>query len=179
MKKITVPAAEQVSPESQELFGQLHKRMGKVPNLYATIGYSHHALKAFLEFDATLTKGVFNGKEREAIALVVSEVNQCEYCLAGHTLLAIKNGLSMDDTLNIRRGHVADKKLNTIVELAKSIAETKGMPDNGLLENFYEAGYNEGALMELIGLITVRIFTNYVYAMTNVPVDFPAAVALA
>jgi len=27
----------------------------------------------------------------------------------------------------------------------------------------------------LIGLVTVRIFTNYVYALTKIPVDFPAA----
>lgn len=179
MKKITVPVADQVSPESRELFEQLHKRVGKVPNLYATIGYSSNALKAFLEFEATLNKGVFNGKEREAIALIVSEVNQCEYCLAGHTVMAVKNGLTMDDTLNIRRGHVADEKLNTIVQLAKSVAETKGHPDDDLLDSFYAAGYNEGALMELVGLVTVRVFTNYVYAMTQIPVDFPSAIPLA
>lgn len=178
MKTITVPTAEQVSPESQELFQQFQKRMGKVPNLYATIGYSHHALKAFMDFEGSLNRGAFNGKEREAIALVVSEVNQCAYCLAGHTLAAIKNGLTMDDTLNIRRGHVADEKMNAIIELAKSVTETKGHPDTALLDNFYAAGYNEGALMDLIGLVTVRVFTNYVFATTEIPVDFPAAIPL-
>jgi hypothetical protein len=44
-----------------------------------------------------------------------------------------------------------------------------------MLENFYAVGYNEAALMELIGLITVRTFTNYVYAITNIPIDFPLA----
>ena len=29
--------------------------------------------------------------------------------------------------------------------------------------------------MELIGLVTVRVFTNYVYALTDIPVDFPEA----
>jgi hypothetical protein len=29
--------------------------------------------------------------------------------------------------------------------------------------------------MELIGFITVRVYTNYVFANTEVPVDFPAA----
>jgi hypothetical protein len=29
--------------------------------------------------------------------------------------------------------------------------------------------------MELAGLITVRIFTNYVFALTEVPIDFPLA----
>lgn len=32
--------------------------------------------------------------------------------------------------------------------------------------------------MELIGFVVVRIFTNYVFAMTQIPIDFPAAPAL-
>lgn len=176
MKTITVPAFEQVSPESQVLFEQMKKRIGKVPNLYATIGYSAHALKAFLDFDGELNQGIFNGKEREAIALVVSEINHCEYCLAGHTLAAIKNGLSQADTIAIRKGAFANStKLDAIIKLAKSVAETKGHPEEQYLEAFYNAGFDEAALMELIGLVTVRIFTNYVFATTNIPVDFPAA----
>lgn len=178
MKKITVPSIEQVSPESQAMFGAIQKRVGKVPNLYATIGYSSHALKGFLEFDATVSAGAFNGKQREAIALVVSEVNHCAYCLAGHTLAAIKNGLTSEETIEIRKGHAADEKLNAIVQLAKSIAETKGHAEEQYVEQFFNAGFDEAALMDLIGLVTVRVFTNYVYAITDVPVDFPLAPAL-
>jgi len=175
MRTIQVPVKEQVSAESQVIFDQLQKRLGKVPNLYATIGYSGHALKGFVDFEATLNRGVFNGKEREAIALIVSEVNSCAYCLAGHTLAAIKNGFSKEDTLAIRRADVSDPKLQAIVDLAKSIAVNKGHADEAALENFFAAGYDEAAIMELIGLVTVRVFTNYVYALTEIPVDFPAA----
>ena len=175
MKVFNVPVKEQVSPETQLLFEQLKKRLGKVPNLYATIGYSPIALKAFLEFEEILGHGVFTAKEREAIALAVSEVNGCNYCLAAHTALAVKRGFTKEDTLAIRKGAVDDHKLNAIVQLAKSIAENKGKPNDAMLENFYGAGYNEAAVMELIGLVTVRIFTNYVYALTGIPIDFPAA----
>lgn len=178
MKNITVPSFEQVSTESQAMFEQMKKRIGKVPNLYAVMGYSSHALKAFLDFDAELSHGAFNGKEREAIALVVSEVNHCEYCLAGHTIAAIKNGLSSEDTIKIRKGAIEDAKLDAIVKLAKSVTETKGHPAEKYLETFYNQGFDEGALMDLIGLVTVRVFTNYVFASTNIPVDFPIAPAL-
>jgi uncharacterized peroxidase-related enzyme len=178
MKTITVPTFEQVSPETQVLFEQIKKRVGKVPNLYATIGYSVHALKAFLDFEGALNQGAFNGKEREAIALVVSEINHCEYCLAGHTMAAIRNGLSQADTIAIRKGAIADSRLDAIIKLAKSVTETKGHPEEQYLEIFYNAGFDEAALIELIGLVTVRVFTNYVFATTNIPVDFPAAPAL-
>jgi uncharacterized peroxidase-related enzyme len=178
MKPITVPTSEQVTPGARLLFEQLQKRLGKVPNLYATMGYSEHALKAFMELELNLYKGVFRPKEREAVALVVSEVNGCEYCLAAHTLAAIKAGHTQEETLNMRKGAATDPKINAIVALAKAIAETKGYPPTDLLDNFYAAGYNEAALMELVGLITVRIFTNYVFALTHIPIDFPAAPAI-
>ena len=175
MSAITVPSREQVSAESQVLFDVLQKRVGKVPNLYATIGYSPFALKAFLDFEETLNKGSFNAKEREAIALIVSEVNGCEYCLVAHTMLALKRGYSKAETLDIRKGEVSDPKLSAIVLLAKAIVETKGYPANDFLDSFYSVGFNEAALMELVGLITLRIYTNYVFALTGIPLDFPAA----
>jgi uncharacterized peroxidase-related enzyme len=175
MKKITVPTRDQVSPESQLLFDVLQKRAGKVPNLYATMGHSAFALKGFMGLEETLNGGVFSAKEREAIALVVSEVNSCEYCLAGHTILAMKRGFTKEETHEIRRGQVADPRLNSIIQLAKAITETRGKSADEYLTAFYEAGFDEGAVMELIGLVMVRLFTNYVFALTNVPIDFPLA----
>ena len=178
MKSIKVPALHEVSMESQELFEQLKRRLGKVPNLYATIGHSSNALKGFLDFEASFNKGSFTPKEREAIALTVSEVNGCEYCLAAHTMIAMKQGISQSEIIDIRKGSVEDSKLNALLMLAKSIVQTKSHPAPEILEAFFNVGFNEEALMELIGLITVRIFTNYVYSLTNIPLDFPAALPL-
>ncbi|NHA04233.1 carboxymuconolactone decarboxylase family protein [Mucilaginibacter sp. HC2] len=175
MKTIQVPNRDQVSAGSQVIFDQFQKRLGRVPNLYATMGYSENALKGFVDFDAAFSHGVFRPKEREAIALIVSEINGCAYCLAGHTLAAIKNGFTKEETLDLRRGKSNDDKVNAIVQLAKSITINKGHADEQSLDDFYAAGFDEAALMELIGLVTVRIFTNYVFAATAIPVDFPLA----
>jgi AhpD family alkylhydroperoxidase len=175
MKTINVPTREQVSPESQALFDQIVKRMGKLPNLYATMGYSASTLKAFLEFDGAFNNSVFSAKEKEAIFLVVSEVNNCNYCLAAHTMIGKMKGFSVAETMTIRKGHIADKKLNAVLELTQSITENKGEAAEGLLEAFFDAGYHEEALIELIGLITAKIFTNYVFALAKVPIDFPEA----
>lgn len=95
--------------------------------------------------------------------------------MAGHTLAAIKNGFTKEETLDLRRGKSNDDKVNAIVQLAKSITINKGHADEQALDDFYAVGFDEAALMELIGLVTVRIFTNYVFAATAIPVDFPLA----
>lgn len=179
MKKITVPAIAQLEPGSQEILHVLQKKLGSVPNLYATIAYSTKALSGLLNFETSLTTGsMFSAKEREAINLIVSQVNHCNYCLASHTFLAEKRGFSEEETLTIRKAQLSDPKLNTVLKLAKSIAENKGDADKTLLQEFFDAGYDESALMDLVGLITVRTFTNYVYSLTEIPIDFPAAPAL-
>ncbi|MHA4845780.1 carboxymuconolactone decarboxylase family protein [Flavitalea antarctica] len=172
MYTISVPVKEALNEESRFLFDAITKKLGKVPNLYATMGYSHIALKAFMAFEETLNQGVFSPKEREVIALVVSELNACDYCLAAHTITAIKKGFTTAEIMSIRKGELKDPKLDVLIHLTTSILEEQGHASEEALQRFFDNGYDEGALMELIGLITVRIFTNYVYAVTKIPIDF-------
>ncbi|MFC3562841.1 carboxymuconolactone decarboxylase family protein [Pedobacter jamesrossensis] len=178
MKTIKVPNREEVSPQSQLLFDQISASIGKVPNLYAAIGYSPQTLKGFLQFDGALAGGIFSAKEKEAINLVVSEVNDCSYCLAAHTMLAKTKGFSHEEIISFRKGYTEEAKLNAVIQLAKNITENHGHAEEQFLVDFFAAGFQEDALIELLGLIAVRIFTNYVHAVTGVPIDFPEAMSL-
>ncbi len=179
MKTIAVPTLEQLSPDAQEILNGVQKKMGKIPNLYATIGYSAPALKAMFAFEGELGHAhSFSPKEKEAINLIVSQVNSCDYCLAAHTALGQMRGYSLEDTIAIRKVAFADEKLNAVLALAKSISENKGKASQQALDAFFDFGYNEAALVELNALIVIRSFTNYVFANTNVPVDFPQAPSL-
>ncbi|WP_438871708.1 carboxymuconolactone decarboxylase family protein [Pedobacter panaciterrae] len=175
MKTVNVPKREEVSPGSQQMFDQIQSSLGKVPNLYATIGYSESALRGFLAFDSAMATSVFSPKEKEAIALVVSQANSCDYCLAAHTMLARKNGFEKQDILEIRKGKISDPKINALLELARTITVDKGQFGDEALDAFFQVGYDHAALIELIALIALRVFTNYVYAATNIPIDFPLA----
>ncbi|MEI9921661.1 MAG: hypothetical protein WDO14_23155 [Bacteroidota bacterium] len=63
--------------------------------------------------------------------------------------------------------------MQTALQLAKAIATNKGRVEENFETAFFDAGYNEAALMELIALVTIRTFTNYVFALTKIPVDYP------
>lgn len=176
MKTITVPNKEQLSAESQTILESVEKKMGKIPNLYATIGYSSSSLKSMLETEAVLSHdSSFTAKDREAINLIVSQVNNCDYCLSAHTTIAKMRGFTEEETIAIRKAEYADSKLNSIIKLAQSIAENKGAAEDSALQTFFEADYDEKALVELTALVALRSFTNYVFANTQIPIDFPLA----
>jgi AhpD family alkylhydroperoxidase len=175
MKSFTVPTYDQVSDNAKPAFDQFKKLTGKMPNLYATIGYSANALNSYLHYVNEQARGTFHAKEREAIYLIVSQFNGCEYCLASHTQSAIKNGWSEEDTLALRAGSYPERKWKVIYKVISSIIEQKGKVGDELLDEFYTLGYHEAAIIDLMVLINVMSFTNYTFRLIQVPIDFPAA----
>ena len=173
MKQFTVPTRENVSEENKAHFDALQKALGMVPNLYASIAHSDGGLSRYLAFQKAKTS--LTNKEKEAVNLVVSEVNGCVYCLSAHTVLGKMNGFSEEEILDLRSGSSSNPKLEALVALAKNITETKGRASQQYLDAFYNAGYNEGNLVDLILQISDKVAMNYLHNLTKVPVDFPVA----
>src|ERR1700744_4414925 len=164
----TLPSYEPLPPESQAILDQLKQAMGMMPNLYATIGYSGNALSSYMQYVRAQAKNSFHAREREAIYLIVSQINGCEYCLASHTQSAIKAGWKEEDTLLIRAGAHPDKKWQIIYQIIGSAIEGKGKVGDDLIKDFFGLGYHEAALIDLFVLINVMSFTNYIYRLTQI-----------
>ena len=94
MRNLDALKKEQVDSETQVVFEELSKKMGRIPNIYATLANSGVALKANLKFGEIIKSGTLDGKEVETIALSVSVENDCQYCLAAHTMVGKMMGLT-------------------------------------------------------------------------------------
>ncbi len=175
---IKVPTRDQVDAKAQGVFDNLQKQLGTVPNLYAVIGYSSDALTNFLTYSSQAGGNSFTKKEKEAIDLAVSEVNGCSYCLAAHTALGKMAGFTEEETQQLRATTIADPRLNAITKLAANISLNRGKADDQLVQNFFDQGFDEKGLIDLLAAVTAITFTNYTHGLTKVPVDFPAAVPL-
>jgi AhpD family alkylhydroperoxidase len=177
LARFAVPKAADVSTANQAIFEQLKKGLGMVPNLYATLAYSETALGNYLTLQNG--KSSLNAKEREVINLVVSQVNECEYCLAAHTALGGMVGFTPEQIIEIRKGGAAfDARLDALAKLVKSATLNRGHAEPALLAAFLAAGYSKGQLVDTVMVIGDKIITNYLHALTQVPVDFPPAPAL-
>lgn len=177
MASFQVPGRGEVSANNQEIFDNLNKGLGMVPNLYAVMALSDNALGNYLTFQNGKT--TFTNKEKQAVNLVVSQVNNCLYCQAAHTVLGKLNGLTEEQTLEIRKGNAPfNEKLDALVVLAKDITENKGFASDATVEAFLNAGYSKGQVIELIFLVAEKTAMNYVHAVTKVAIDFPLAQSL-
>ena len=177
MNNFSIPVKEQVTPANQAIFDNLTGMVGFVPNLFAIFAHSDTALSDYLSLQNR--KSSIRAKEREVINLVVSQVNACSYCLSAHTQFAKMNGFSDAQIMDIRRADISfDPKLDALAKLVKSTVEHRGHASAETLEQFYAAGYTEENLIDVTMIIGDKIITNYLHALTSVPVDWPLAPAL-
>jgi uncharacterized peroxidase-related enzyme len=177
MQKFTIPTKEEVSEANQAIFNNLEKGLGFVPNLYAYYAKNETALGDYLAFQNR--KSTLKAKEREIVNLVVSQVNDCRYCQSAHTVLGKMNGFSDDQVIEIRKGSAKfDSKLNALAVFTKLVAENKGKVTKNAKDAFFEAGYTEANLIDVVFVIGDKIISNYIHNLIDFAIDFPVAPAL-
>ena len=174
MKTFNVPTRDQVTESNQQIFDSLEKMVGFVPNLYATYAYNDTALGDYLTLQNR--KSTLKAKEREIINLVVSEVNQCYYCLSAHTAIGKMNGFTDDQILEIRAAEITfDAKFDALAKFVQSAVINQSKPTQDVIENLFATGYNEANLIDIIMVIGDKMISNFIHGTTQVPIDFPEA----
>jgi len=179
MPRINTINAEHASAEQQQILANVKKGLGIVPNLVSTLAQSPAAANAYLAFSGALSKGSLPAKLREQISLVVGETNSCDYCLAAHTLLGGKAGLSNDEVLSARGGTSADPKSAAALAFAQKVVSDRGIVSDDDVAGLREHGFTDGDIAEIVANTALNIFTNYFNHVAGTVVDFPAAPKLA
>jgi uncharacterized peroxidase-related enzyme len=175
LEKVTfaVPTREQVSANNQAIFDHMKSAFGVVPNLYATFALNDTALGDYLALQNR--KSTLSAKEREIINLVVSQVNDCKYCVPAHTMLAKMNGFTDEQILEIRRAQISfNDKYAALAKFVKETTVNRGRPSENSYDNFFEAGYTKANLVDVMMVIGDKIISNYLHNITQIPVDWPA-----
>jgi len=169
-----VPTKSEVSVNNQGIFDTLQKNLGFVPNLYAYFAKNETALGDYLALQNR--KSTLKAKEREVINLVTSQINGCRYCQSAHTVLGKMNGFTDEQVLEIRKGTAGfDSKLNALAKFTASVVENRGWATEEVKEAFFEAGYTEANMIDVIIVVGDKIISNYLHNLTGFEIDFPVA----
>ena len=174
MQDFNVPTREEVSANNQVIFDNLKGALGMVPNLYAYYAKSETALGDYLALQNRKT--TLKAKEKEVINLVTSQINGCNYCLAAHTMLGKMNGFSEDQTIEIRKGTASfDAKLDALAKFTASAVQNKGKATEEAKEAFFNAGYTEENMIDVVIVIGDKTISNFINNLTEIAIDFPLA----
>lgn len=83
---LDLPMADPLSAETQHYFALCEEKLGMIPNVLKAYAFDEGKLRAFtvLYNDLMLGPSGLTKLEREMIAVVVSSINHCFYCLTAH-----------------------------------------------------------------------------------------------
>jgi uncharacterized peroxidase-related enzyme len=175
MARIPIPATIEVAPAaSRPLLEMVKKQLGAVPNLFRLVANSPSALQGYVALFDALNKGSLPAATRERIALAVSELNGCSYCLSAHTYLG-KNLAKLDDaeiSAN-RSGSSNDPFAASAVHFAVKVARERGHVGQDDLNALRTAGYDDGQIIEIVLHVALNTWTNYINEVAKTDIDFP------
>jgi len=177
MSRINTPAVETATGATAEVYAQIKKAAGKVPNTFAAIGaLAPAALNAVLAADGVLAAGSLSKQDQETIKLLVSEIAGCDYCVAAHSLLGKSTGLKPETRKRIRSGEsTGDARRDALTRFVRTLQETRGTISQEAYSAIKAEGYTDAQLVEIALAIVIVSFTNLFNRVNDTDVDFPRA----
>jgi len=154
-------------------------KLGLVPNMTRAMANAPAVLDGYLQFSGALGHGALPAKTREQIALAVGQENGCEYCLAAHSAIGKMVGLTADQIRDSRHGTAVDPKSDALIRFARTVVATKGRVSSGDLQAVRDAGFDDGAIAEVVANVALNVFTNYFNHVADTDIDFPKAEPIA
>lgn len=156
------------------LLDQIKGAFGVVPNMFKAVANSPAALNSMWGSFGALGAGTIGASLGEKIAVAVADRNSCHYCLAAHTVLGQKAGASAAEMTEAQAGRSSDPKTAATLTFALKVVENRAQVSAADIDALRSAGFDDGAIVEILAHVALNLFTNYVNVAFNVPVDFPA-----
>lgn len=161
---LDLPAGE-LSEGTRKYFEICREKLGMVPNVLQSLTFDEAKLRVFSDTynDLMLGDSGLSKLEREMIAVVVSSVNKCFYCLTAHG--AAVRELSGDPVLgemlvmNFRAAELPAKQ-RAMLEFAEKLTETPSKIDEPDRQRLRDAGFTDRDVYDIANTAAFFNMTN-------------------
>jgi AhpD family alkylhydroperoxidase len=163
----------ETAPEgSREALRGLQAAVGLVPNLAATMATAPGLLKGFLALRELYTAGSFSPAEIQVLSIVSATENDCAWCVAFHTAMALKDGVPRPVADQLRAGRAPDDpRLAALSEFARAMVRGRGHVGAAAFERFLAQGFTREQALEVVLGMGFSLLANYAHHLTQAPLD--------
>ncbi|APZ53049.1 peroxidase-related enzyme [Salipiger abyssi] len=169
---LNLPMVEPLPPETQKYFDICDEKLGMVPNVLKAHAFDIAKLNAFtgLYNELMLAESGLSKLEREMIAVVVSSINKCFYCLTAHG--AAVRELSGDPKLGemlVMNWRVADLpyRQRAMLSFAEKMTKSSAEIAEYDREALRDAGFSERDIWDIANVAAFFNMTNRVASATD------------
>ncbi len=173
---ITYPvhSIDSAPQDSRPLLRELKESVGMVPNLAAAMAESPQLLKGFLAVRDVYQGGTFTPAEIQVLSLTAAFENGCTWCMAFHTMLARKDGVSQESVDALREGRSpVEPRPGALSDFARQMVRRRGAVSDADLERFLDAGFTRAQALEVVLAMGFSLMANYAGHLADAPLNEP------
>jgi alkylhydroperoxidase family enzyme len=172
MTSLKIQSLESAPEESKELLEKSKKAYGMIPGLHGVLAGAPGILEGYQKLHELFENSSFNNEELTVVWQSINVEHECHYCVPAHT--GIAKMMKVDDAITEalrNETKLEDSKLEALRTMTLKIVRNRGNVTQEDLDAFYEAGYGERQVLEIILGLSQKTISNYVNHIANTPVD--------
>jgi len=159
MNRVPLIDRADTSAERKALLDAIHGAFGATPNMFRAVANSPAALKSMWGSFGALGGGTLGARLGEQIAVAVANRNACEYCLAAHTALGRKAGVSGEALAAAQAGESADPRTAAVLRFVLQLVNERGQVDAADVQALRDQGVNDEQIVEIVAHVALNLFT--------------------
>ena len=163
---------ESCPPESRDTLAAVRADFGMIPNLEGVMAQNPQLLEAYASTWSLFEQTSLSPAERQIVYMTANFENGCDYCIAWHTMLAKRAGLSDEAVQDLRNGFVlSEPRLAALQLFTRTMIHRNGNPLPAEFDAFIAAGFEPRHALDVVLGIAVKTMSNYTNGMSGPPLD--------
>ena len=170
--QLTIHDSKTAPDASRDMLTKSQARYKFVPNLHGIMAGAPVMYEAYQAIGQIYAKSGMSVLERQVVLQSINFENECHYCLAAHSLIATAEKMPPDILAALREGRpLNDAKLQALRVFAARMTRERGWLSPAEVQAFYDAGYGEATLLEVIVAVAYKVMSNYINHIAETPLD--------
>lgn len=169
MTQFTTHTLQSAPAAAKPLLEAAKAKLGFIPNLYGNLAEAPAALQAYFDLSAHFDKTSFTPVERQVVLIAISTENNCEFCVAAHSLIArtmVKVPGAVVDALRQLRP-LPDARLDALATFTREVVRGRGFVARDAVDAFLKAGFTRQQVIEVVLGVALKTLSNYVNHLTE------------
>ncbi|WP_406227123.1 carboxymuconolactone decarboxylase family protein [Pseudomonas siliginis] len=173
MSRVTLHTLQSAPEAAKPFLENAQKASGFIPNLLAVLANAPAALETYVTVSGLNGKSELTLAEREVVQLVAATTHGCDFCVAGHTAVALNKAKLPDDVVSALREQATlpQEKLEVLAAFAREVIATRGKVSEATFNTFKAAGYTEGNALEVILGVSLATLCNFANVFADTPLN--------
>ncbi len=169
---LDLPMMDPLPEATQKYFDVCQEKLGMIPNVLKAYAFDVEKLNAFTAMYNDLMLGVSNLSklEREMIAVAVSSVNKCFYCLVAHgaAVRALSGDPALGEALvmNYRVAKISQKQ-RAMLDFAVQMTQASASIEEADREKLRDHGFSDRDIWDIASVAAFFNMTNRMASATD------------